>query len=117
VATLPIFLKLLRDDICESCLTPLTLAQVLWHDTRLGNTPLRLCSLAFRPFPVLHSHVRRRNVRRRCELIGLNGSTLYYEPVQASPKDLQLTRLIDNQYETPFYGSRRTGTVASRAAI
>lgn len=48
------------------------------------------------------------SVRRQCELIGLNRSTLYYEPVQASPEDLQLTRLIDKQYlQTPFYGSRR----------
>lgn len=45
------------------------------------------------------------SVRRQCELIGLNRSTLYYQPVMESPLNLQLMRLIDEQYtRTPFYG-------------
>jgi putative transposase len=45
------------------------------------------------------------SVRRQCELIGLNRSTLYYQPAMESPLNLQLMRLIDEQYtRTPFYG-------------
>jgi putative transposase len=48
------------------------------------------------------------SVRRQCELIGLNRSSLYYQPVGESPYNLQLMRLIDEQYtRTPFYGWRR----------
>lgn len=44
-------------------------------------------------------------VRRQCELIGLNRSTLYYEPVGESAENLHLMRLLDEQYlRTPFYG-------------
>lgn len=48
------------------------------------------------------------SVRRQCELIGLNRSSLYYEPVGEAAEDLRLMRLIDEQYTArPFYGSRR----------
>jgi len=44
-------------------------------------------------------------VRRQCELLGLNRSTLYYEPAGESTENLHLMRLIDEQYlRTPFYG-------------
>jgi putative transposase len=45
------------------------------------------------------------SVRRQCELTGLNRSTLYYTPAHESEFNLQLMRLIDEQYtRTPFYG-------------
>jgi putative transposase len=45
------------------------------------------------------------SVRRQCELLGLNRSTLYYAPAGESTENLQLMRLIDEQYlRTPFYG-------------
>lgn len=45
------------------------------------------------------------SMRRQCALIGLNRSTFYYAPVTASAFNLQLMRLIDEQYtKTPFYG-------------
>ncbi len=45
------------------------------------------------------------SVRRQCELIGLNRSSLYYRPVGESAYNLQLMRLLDEQYmRTPFYG-------------
>lgn len=40
--------------------------------------------------------------------MGLARSSFYYEPVADSIEDLELMRLIDEQYtRTPFYGSRR----------
>ena len=48
------------------------------------------------------------SVRRQCELLGLNRSSLYYEPAGAAADDLRLMALIDRQYTAhPFYGSRR----------
>ena len=45
------------------------------------------------------------SVRRQCELIGLNRSTLYYPPATETPLNLELMRRIDQQYtQTPFYG-------------
>jgi putative transposase len=47
-------------------------------------------------------------VRRQCELLGLNRSSLYYGPAGESAEDLRLMRRIDEQYTAcPFYGSRR----------
>jgi putative transposase len=48
------------------------------------------------------------SVRRQCELLGLNRSTLYYEPAAETAQNLALMRLIDEEYTRhPFYGSRR----------
>jgi hypothetical protein len=48
------------------------------------------------------------SVRRQCELLGVNRSGLYYEPVGESAENLLLMRLLDEQYtRTPFYGSRK----------
>jgi putative transposase len=47
-------------------------------------------------------------VRRQCELLGLNRSSLYYQPAGETPENLRLMRLIDEEYTAhPFYGSRR----------
>ena len=47
-------------------------------------------------------------MRRQCELLGVNRSGLYYQPVGESEENLMLMRLIDEQYTRhPFYGSRR----------
>jgi len=49
-----------------------------------------------------HPHI---SLRRQCELIGLARSTYSYEPASESAFNLQLMRLIDQQYlKTPFYG-------------
>ena len=48
------------------------------------------------------------SVRRQCELLGVNRSGLYYQPVGESEENLGLMRLIDQEYTRhPFYGSRR----------
>ena len=48
------------------------------------------------------------SVRRQCELLGLNRSSLYYEAVPETAENLRLMRRIDEQYlACPFYGSRR----------
>lgn len=50
------------------------------------------------------SHVQL-SVRQQCELIGLNRATYYYEPAVESALNLELMRLLDEQYmRTPFYG-------------
>jgi len=47
-------------------------------------------------------------VRRQCALLGLNRSSLYYEPVAETPENLRLMRLLDEEYTVhPFLGSRR----------
>jgi putative transposase len=48
------------------------------------------------------------SIRRQCELLGLNRSTLYYQPEPVSNEELQIMRIIDEIYlRCPFYGSRR----------
>ena len=52
----------------------------------------------------------RLSVRRQCELLGLNRSSWYYEPLGVSAENLALMRRIDEQYlKTPWYGRRRMG--------
>ena len=48
------------------------------------------------------------SIHRQCELLGLNRSTFYYQPATETEMNLQLMRLIDEQYtRTPFYGYPR----------
>ena len=54
----------------------------------------------------------RLSVRRQCELLGWNRSSLYYEPLGESAENLRWRRRIDEQYlETPYYGSRKMAEV------
>ena len=47
-------------------------------------------------------------MRRKCTLLGVSRSSLYYEPATASPAQLEMMRILDEQYlKTPFYGARR----------
>ena len=53
----------------------------------------------------LHQQI---SVRRQCELLGLARASLYYQPCGESAENLQLMRLLDEQYtRTPFYGVER----------
>jgi putative transposase len=48
------------------------------------------------------------SVRRQCDLLGLCRSSLYYQPATESAENLELMRLIDQQYTArPFFGSRK----------
>jgi len=48
------------------------------------------------------------SLKKQCELLSLNRSSYYYEPVQESGLNLKLMKLIDEIYiECPFYGSRK----------
>lgn len=45
------------------------------------------------------------SARRQCALLGLNRSSLYYQPAGESDYNLMLMRQLDEQYtRTPFYG-------------
>ena len=47
------------------------------------------------------------SLARQCELLGISRSTHYYQPKPPLASDLELMRLIDEQYmKTPFYGAR-----------
>ena len=48
------------------------------------------------------------NVSRQCELLGLNRSSLYYQPVPEDEENIRLMNLIDEEFlRHPFYGRRR----------
>jgi len=48
------------------------------------------------------------SVVRQCELMGISRSGFYYQPVGMNAEDLELMRLLDEQYtRTPFYGVPR----------
>ena len=61
----------------------------------------------------------------QCELVGVSRSSFYFQSKGESPLNLQLMRMIDEQFlETPFYGSRqmvrwlcRQGHVVSRKRV
>lgn len=47
------------------------------------------------------------SVSRQCRLVGVPRSSFYFKPQPVKPEDLELIRMIDEQYlKTPFYGSR-----------
>jgi len=47
-------------------------------------------------------------IKRQCELLSLNRSTVYYQLQDVSEMDLKLMRRIDEMHlKRPFYGSRR----------
>jgi putative transposase len=56
------------------------------------------------------------SVARQCELLGLCRASYYYRPAGESAENLELLRLLDEQYtQTPFYGVRRMTAVLRQA--
>jgi putative transposase len=48
------------------------------------------------------------SIREQCELLGVGRSSWYYRPVGESAENLELMRLLDEQYtRTPYYGVER----------
>jgi putative transposase len=48
---------------------------------------------------------KRITIYRQCELLGLNRSSLYYQPSGETEYNEKLMKMIDRQYvQTPFYG-------------
>lgn len=56
------------------------------------------------------------SVRQQCEWLSLNRASYYYEPSPESALNLELMRLIDEQYmATPYYGRLRMTAILQRA--
>ena len=48
------------------------------------------------------------SITKQCELLSVSRSSYYYKPVPENEENLQLMRLIDQEYlSKPYYGSRR----------
>ena len=48
------------------------------------------------------------SIARQCDLLGISRSSFYYEAQGEKPLNLEIMRLIDEQFlETPWYGSRQ----------
>ncbi len=51
---------------------------------------------------------RRLSIVRQCELVTISRSSFYYEGKGETALNLELMRLIDEQFlDTPYYGSRQ----------
>jgi putative transposase len=58
------------------------------------------------------------SMRRQCELLGVNRSSLYYEPVEPDAEELGLMRRIDELHlKHPFFGSRKIAQTLKAAGI
>jgi putative transposase len=57
---------------------------------------------------MVDSNHRRLSITRQCQLVSIARSSFYYEPTGESADNLELMRLIDEQFlATPFYGARQ----------
>ncbi len=55
------------------------------------------------------------SIRRQCQLVGLNRSSLYYQAAQESAQNLELMRCIDQLFtKWPFLGSRKMAVMLKR---
>jgi putative transposase len=58
------------------------------------------------------------SLRRQCELLGLNRTSLYYQPQPISDADRRLMRRIDEVHLThPFLGARRLAHLLQREGV
>ena len=57
-------------------------------------------------------------MRRQCELLGLNRSSVYYRPREENTEKRKILRLIDEIYtRSPYYGARRIAAELSRMGL
>jgi len=55
------------------------------------------------------------SINRQCKLLGISKSSYYYKPAAESALNLQLMKLLDEQYmKTPFYGIRKMTAFLNR---
>jgi putative transposase len=55
------------------------------------------------------------SISKQAELLGVNRTSFYYKPVPTSPEELQIKRIIDENYtKHPEYGYRRMTTILNR---
>jgi putative transposase len=55
------------------------------------------------------------SVRKQCEILGVNRSTLYYEPKEKNPNNIEIKDAIRLAYvKYPFYGHRRVAKLLKR---
>ena len=48
------------------------------------------------------------SIVKQCDLLGVSRSGYYYSPLPENPENLNIMRMMDEQYlKTPFYGARR----------
>lgn len=48
------------------------------------------------------------SICRQCKALSISRSSVYYKPTEESSKNLEIMRLLDEQYlNTPFYGAKR----------
>lgn len=74
---------------------------------------------------MIEPHHRLLSIGRQCELLGLGRSSYYRQPATETDENLELMRLIDQEYTAhPFYGTRkmrdylkRRGYVVNRKRI
>ena len=60
---------------------------------------------------LVEPHHPRVSIVRQCRLLGVSRSSVYYQSRKDLAEELELMRLIDEQYlKTPFYGSRKMCT-------
>ena len=51
-------------------------------------------------------------IMTQAELLGLNRTSLYYQPIPVSAEELAIKRRIDELYTAhPFYGSRKLSVI------
>jgi len=59
---------------------------------------------------MLEKENKKLSLRRQCELLALNRSSLYYERAGLSEEEQRILREMDKIYlDSPSYGSRRMG--------
>ncbi len=65
---------------------------------------------------MIDPHNKKLSLVRQCRLLRLSRSSRYYKPRPIKPEDLELMRLIDEQYmKTPSYGSRSMASFLRRS--
>ena len=54
---------------------------------------------------LINKNDKKISLRKQCQLLGINRSSLYYEPAGISERDQELMNALDKQHtKTPFYG-------------